>query len=85
MDLRVAETVKALKFLDGHTWDHTCRFLQAQNAALEAIRREVELERKLGEVALPTHEAEAETDDLEMLECGCTMAGQRRPGRELGG
>ena len=43
MDLRVAETVKALNFLDGHTWDHTCRPSQAQNAALEAIRREVEL------------------------------------------
>ena len=43
MDLRVAETVKALNFLDGHTWDHTCRPSQAQNAALEAIRWEVEL------------------------------------------
>ena len=43
MDLRVAETVQALNFLDGHTWDPSCRPLQAQNGALEAIRREVEL------------------------------------------
>ena len=43
MDLRVAETVQALVFLDGHTWDPSCRPSQAQNAALEAIRREVEL------------------------------------------
>ena len=43
MHLRVAETVKALNFLDGHTWDLTCRPSQAPNAALEAIRRQVEL------------------------------------------
>ena len=43
MDLRVADTVQALNFLDGHTWDHTCRPSQAQNAALEDIRLEVEL------------------------------------------
>ena len=43
MDLRVAETVQALNFLDGHTWDPSCRPSQTQNAALEAIRREVEL------------------------------------------
>ena len=42
MDLRVAETVKALNFLDGHTWDPTSPS-QAQNVALEVIRREVEL------------------------------------------
>ena len=120
MDLRVAETVQALNFLDGHTWDPNCRPSQAQNAALHfcqqahvniplrtglgrhrllfdktpvpllsdtepvvsvyvdnggilstqsgkanILRRQ--LEHKLGEVALPTHEAEAETDDLEML------------------
>ena len=43
MDLCVAETVQALSFLDGHTWDPTCRPSQAQNAALEPIRWEVEL------------------------------------------
>ena len=43
MDLRVAETVQAMNFLDGHTWDPNCRPSKAQNAALEAIRREVEL------------------------------------------
>ena len=43
MDLRVAETVQALNFLDWHTWDPTCRPSQAHNAACEAIRREVEL------------------------------------------
>ena len=43
MDLRVAETVQALNFLYGHTWDYTCHPSQAQNAALEGIRREVEL------------------------------------------
>ena len=39
----MAETVQALNFLDGHTWDPACHPSQAQNAALEAIRREVEL------------------------------------------
>ena len=120
MDLRVAETVQALNFLDGHTWDPNCRPSQAQNAALHfcqqahvniALRTGLgrhrllfdktpvpllsdtepvvsvyvdnggilstqsgkanilrrQLEHKLGEVALLTHEAEAETDDLEML------------------
>ena len=42
-DLRLAETVRALNFLDGHMWDSTCRPSEAQNSALEAIRREVEL------------------------------------------
>ena len=39
--------------------------LSTQKGKANALRRQ--LERKLGEVALPTHEAEAETDDLEML------------------
>ena len=39
--------------------------LSTQRGKANTLRRQ--LERKLGEVALPTHEAEAETDDLEML------------------
>ena len=39
--------------------------LSSQRGKANALRKQ--LERKLGEVALPTHEAEAKTDDLEML------------------
>ena len=57
--------------------------LSMQRGKANTLRRQ--LERKLGEVALPTHEAEAETDDLEMLGMRLHDDRQRRPGRELGG
>ena len=57
----MAETVQALNFLDGHTWDPTCRPSQAQNAALEAILREVELS------PLPLDGSSPEADLQELL------------------
>ena len=58
------------------------RIMSTQSGKANALRRQ--LDRKLGEVALPTHEAEAEQTTWQCWKCACTTQSSADQG-ELGG